>query len=60
MTEIAKKNKCYIGDLKVAFNMKDNLEKLLPQLRENPKLRLVFDLDAMFTENEGIHIVELK
>lgn len=47
LTEIAKKNKCYIGDYKVALNMKDNLEKLLPMLKENPKLRLFFDTDAI-------------
>ena len=54
-TDIAKKNKWYTGDMKVAFFMKDYLEKCMSVLKENSKYRLFFDdFDRIATsEDEG-------
>ena len=61
LTEAAKKNSCYYGDLKVAFYMRDNLERFLSTLNENKNLRIKFVPEDIVKSNEkGVHIVEVE
>ena len=60
LTDIGKKNSCYLSDIKVAYYMKYDLEQFLPMLKDNPKLRLIFDTAKIATsDGEGALIVEL-